>query len=50
MPHFKAFGIMNLQYEIRIFQKIMIKTQGHKLVTTHLGESDFTSIFIWLKE
>ena len=22
MPHFKAFGMMNLKYEIRIFQKI----------------------------
>ena len=25
----------------------MIKTQGHKLVTTRLGESDFTSIFLF---
>ena len=50
--HFKDFGMINLHYETRICQKIMIKTQGHKLVTTRLGESDFTSnfFFIWLKE
>ena len=27
MPHFKAFGMMNLQYEIRISIKFMIKAQ-----------------------
>ena len=30
MPHFKVFGTMNLQYEIRIWQKILNKATNDK--------------------
>ena len=30
MPHFKAFCMMNLQYEIRIWYKILNKTTNDK--------------------
>ena len=39
MPHFKAFGMMNLQYEIRICHKIHDKgttSKGqHKLISQY---------------
>ena len=30
MPHFKTFGIINLQYEISIWQKILNKATNDK--------------------
>ena len=45
MPHFKAFGMMNLQYEIRICQKIHDKgtmSQWQIQVTIFLSETDIT--------
>ena len=36
MPHFKALGIMNLQYEIRNYHKFIIKAQ----VTIFLSGTD----------
>jgi hypothetical protein len=30
MPHFKAFDMINLQYEIRIWQKILNKATNDK--------------------
>ena len=50
MPHFKAFGMMNLKYEIRIFQKIHNKgamSQWQLQVTIFLRETDVRSKF-WL--
>jgi hypothetical protein len=43
MPHFKAFGMMNLQYEIRICQKVHIKgtmSQWQIQVTIFLSDTD----------
>ena len=45
MPLFKAFGMINLQYEIRIFQKIHNKgamSQWQLQVTIFLSETDVT--------
>ena len=46
MPHFKAFGMMNLQYVIRICYKIHNKgtmSQGKIQVTIFLSGTDVTS-------
>ena len=46
MPHFKAFGMMNLQYEIRICQKIHDKgtmSQWQIQVTIFLSGTDVKS-------
>ena len=31
MPHFKAFSMINLQYEIRLWQKILDKATNDKI-------------------
>ena len=55
MPHFKAFGMMNLQYEIRICHKIHNKgtmSQWQIKVTIFLSGTDVTEIFsfvFWFK-
>ena len=42
IPHFKAFGMSNFKYEVKIYQKrSILKAQWYKIVTTHLGDSDF---------
>jgi hypothetical protein len=46
MPHFKAFGMMNLQYEIRICNKIHNKDTMGQLkiqVTIFLSGTDYKS-------
>ena len=47
MPHFKAFGMMNLQYVIRICHKINNKSKmiqlKYKLHTIFLSETDVTT-------
>ena len=48
MPHFKAFGMMNSKYEIRICQKIHNKgamSQWQLQVTIFLRETDVRSKF-----
>ena len=48
MPHFKAFGMMNLKYETRIFKKIHDKgamSQWQLQVTIFLSETDVRSKF-----
>jgi len=47
MPHFKAFGMMNLQYETRICHKICNKgtmSRWQIQVTIFLSGTDFTSL------
>ena len=41
MPHFKGLGMRNLQYEIWICHKIIIKTQWHQIFCASFYESDF---------
>ena len=51
MPHFKAFGTINLQYEIRICHKIHIKctmSQWQVQVTIFLSGTDVKSMNYWL--
>ena len=44
IPHFKAFDMSNFKYELRICQKFILKAQWYKIVTTYLGDSDFTKV------
>ena len=50
VPHFKAFGMMNLQYEITICHKIHIKgtmSQWQMQVTIFLSGTDVNLAKIW---
>ena len=40
IPHFKGLGMKKFQFEIRIWQKIIIKSQWQSQVTTKFYESD----------
>ena len=47
IPHFKDFGTIILQYELRICQKLILKAQWYKIVTTRLGDSHFISQILY---
>ena len=47
MPHYKGFGMINMQYEIRIWSKLLINPQMTK--TSHdniLNYIHFINIFL----
>ena len=44
IANFKDFGMRNLQYDIRIWQKITMKSQWHIIFGTLFYESEFTTV------
>ena len=48
MYHFKAFDMMNLQYEIKIWKKMLNKAKNDKLQTASLPYTLWVKIVIAL--
>ena len=42
MPHFKAFDMMNLQYEIRIWYKLLNKATNDQTKTSQDNDLNYT--------
>ena len=43
IAHFKGFGMINLQYEIRMCKKIIMKSQWHVIFGILFSESEFSN-------
>jgi hypothetical protein len=50
MPHFKAFDMMNLQYEIRIWYKLLNKATNDQTKTSQDNDLNYTTVNFRFKE